>query len=65
MDLLAKHERAMVLAFHKGPAPTPEETKGLAEDYIKILEPATYALKNGYGYLEAAEIYSGPLGWAN
>jgi len=65
VDLLAKHERAMVLAFHKGPAPTPEETKGLAEDYIKILEPATYALKNGYGYLEAAEIYSGPLGWAN
>jgi hypothetical protein len=65
VDLLAKHERAMVLAFHKGPAPTPEQIKFLAEDYIKILEPATYALKNGFGYLEAAEIYSGPLGWAN
>lgn len=65
VDLLTKHERAMVLAFHKGPAPTPEQMKFLTEDYIKILEPATYALKNGYGYLEAAEIYSGPLGWAN
>ena len=65
VDLLAKHERAMVLAFHKGPAPTPEQIKFMAEDYIKILEPATYALRNGFGYLEAAEIYSGPLGWAN
>lgn len=65
VDLLAKHERAMVLAFHKGPAPAPEEIRFMAEDYIKILEPATYALKKGYGYLEAAEIYSGPLGWAN
>jgi hypothetical protein len=65
VDLLAKHERAMVLAFHQGPAPTPDQMKFLAEDYIKILEPATYALKKGFGYLEAAEIYSGPLGWAN
>jgi hypothetical protein len=39
--------------------------KFMAEDYIKVLEPATYALKKGFGYLEAAEIYSGPLGWAN
>jgi len=65
VDLLAKHEREMVLAFHNGPAPPSEAMKVLAENYIKILEPATYALKNGYGYLEAAEIYSGPLGWAN
>jgi hypothetical protein len=65
VDLLIKHERAMVLAFHQGPVPTAEQMKFMAEDYIKILEPATYALKKGFGYLEAAEIYSGPLGWAN
>jgi len=65
VDLLIQHERAMVLAFHKGPAPTAEQMKFYAEDYIKILEPATYALEKGLGYLEAAEIYSGPLGWAN
>lgn len=65
VDLLVKHERAMILAFSEGPAPTRDQLTFLAEDYIKILEPATYALKNGFGYLEAAEIYSGPLGWAN
>lgn len=65
VDLLKKHERDLILAFHKGPPPTADQMRFMAEDYIKVLEPATYALKKGYGYLEAAEIYSGPLGWAN
>ncbi len=63
VDLLAKHRREMILAFHKG-AP-PANIEDMAADHAKIIEPATYALRNGYGYLEAAEIYSAPLGWAN
>ncbi len=63
IDLLTEHRRAMILAFHKG-AP-PADIEEMASDHTKILEPATYALRNGYGYLEAAEIYSAPLGWAN
>lgn len=63
VDLLVKHRRAMILAFEKGPAPA--DIDAMASDHTKILEPAAYALRNGYGYLEAAEIYSAPLGWAN
>lgn len=65
VDMLAKHRRAMALAFHKGPEPTPEQFAMMEADYLKVLEPATFALKHGYGYLEAAEIYSAPLGMAN
>lgn len=63
VDLLTKHRREMILAFHKG-AP-PADIEDMATDHTKVIEPATYALRNGYGYLEAAEIYSAPLGWAN
>jgi hypothetical protein len=63
VDLLRKHRREMVLALHEG-AP-PDDIEELADDYTKILEPALYALKNGFGYLEAAEIYSAPLGMMN
>jgi hypothetical protein len=34
-------------------------------DYLKTLEPAMYAASKGWGYLEAAEIYSGSMGWTN
>ncbi|MFM9862493.1 MAG: hypothetical protein ACKVRO_02700 [Micropepsaceae bacterium] len=63
VDLVTEHRREMILAFHKGPPPA--DIDEMAYDHTKILEPATYALRNGYGYLEAAEIYSAPLGWAN
>lgn len=62
VDLLAKHRRALIQAFEKTP---PANIEDIASDYTKIFEPATYALRNGYGYLEGAEIYSAPLGWAN
>lgn len=65
VDMLTKHRREMVLAFDDGPEPTPEQFAMMEADYLKILEPATFALKHGYGYLEAAEIYSAPLGMAN
>ena len=65
VDMLTKHRREMVLAFDDGPEPTPEQFAMMEADYLKILEPATFALKQGYGYLEAAEIYSAPLGMAN
>jgi hypothetical protein len=63
VDLLTKHRREMILAFHTGEPPA--DIEEMAADYAKVIEPATYALQNGYGYLEAAEIYSGALGWAN
>jgi hypothetical protein len=37
----------------------------LAADYTKILEPALLARRNGYGFLEAAEVYSGFMGAMN
>jgi hypothetical protein len=34
-------------------------------DYQKILEPVVFAERNGYGFIEAAEIYSGFMGVMN
>jgi hypothetical protein len=65
VDMLTKHRREMVLAFHQGPPPGAATLAAMEADYLKVLEPATFALKHGYGYLEAAEIYSAPLGMAN
>lgn len=42
-----------------------EAANFVSPDFVKIIEPARYALKRGYGYLEAAEVYSGPLGMMN
>jgi hypothetical protein len=33
--------------------------------HLKNLEPAKYAASKGWGYLEAAEIYSGFFGMTN
>lgn len=35
----------------------------MSADWNKIIEPATYAQQHGLGFLEAAEVYSGPFGW--
>jgi len=34
-------------------------------DRTLLREAAEYALRHNMGYLEAAEVYSGPLGWLN
>lgn len=59
VELLETHKRELSRAWgdHYGDA--------LSPDYIKIIEPARYALKRGFAYLEAAEVYSGPLGMMN
>jgi hypothetical protein len=59
VDLLEQHKYELSRAWgdHYGDA--------LSPDYIKIIEPARYALKYGFGYIEAAEVYSAPLGMMN
>jgi hypothetical protein len=62
--LLDKHRNDLILAWsdRKDPA---EIDDMLAADYTKILEPALLARRNGYGFLEAAEVYSGFMGAMN
>lgn len=66
VDLLVKHRRDLVLAWHERQRePTELEIEEVSSDFKKILEPATYAARHGYGFIEAAEVYSGILGWMN
>jgi hypothetical protein len=66
VDLLTKHRRELILAWHQGQEDTADlDLEQLATDFTKILEPANYALRRGYGFIEAAEVYSGILGWMN
>ncbi len=62
--LLERHRTDLILAWsdRKDPA---EIDDMLAADYTKILEPALLARRNGHGFLEAAEVYSGFLGAMN
>ena len=66
VDLLTKHRRELILAGHQGKEGTADldQLPGMA-DFIKIFEPAVYALRHGYGFIEAAEIYSVILGPMN
>lgn len=43
----------------------PDEISEISADYKKILEPVVLAERNGYGFIEAAEIYSGFMGVMN
>lgn len=60
VDVLEKHKHELSRAYYPDEAPD-----FISIDYSKIIEPARYALKHGYGYLEAAEVYSAPLGVMN
>jgi hypothetical protein len=66
--LLQKHERELILAWME-PAQVaamgPDEISEISADYQKILEPVVLAERNGYGFIEAAEIYSGFMGVMN
>ena len=64
VELLAKHRRDLILAWQQRPYDAARFDE-MAADFNKILEPATYALRHGYGFIEAAEVYSGILGWMN
>lgn len=60
VETLEKHRHELSRAWY------PDEAADFVSvDLIKIIEPARYALKHGYGYLEAAEVYSAPLGVMN
>ena len=64
VDLLTRHRRELILAWQNRPYDAANFDM-LAADFNKILEPATYALRHGYGFIEAAEVHSGILGWMN
>lgn len=60
VETLEKHKHELSRAWY------PDEAADfISADFIKLIEPARYALKHGYGYLEAAEVYSAPLGVMN
>lgn len=63
--LLQRHERDLILAWSESAEVTDEEVDEMAADYRKIIEPVTLAQRKGYGFLEAAEVYSGFLGVMN
>jgi len=66
VDLLMKHRRELILAWHEDhDVKDGADLDKLAPDFIKILEPATHALRHGHGFIEVAEVYSGILGWMN
>lgn len=62
--LLERHRTDLILAWsdRKDPADIDDM---LAADYTKILEPALLARRDGHGFLEAAEVYSGFMGAMN
>lgn len=64
IGLLERHRTDLILAWSDRKDPT-EIDEALAADYTKILEPALLARRHGYGFLEAAEVYSGFLGAMN
>jgi hypothetical protein len=66
LDVLSAKRDEIIVAFENNPsALTPRQREMLACDWIKFNEAATYAMRHGLGYIEAAEIYSGYFGWAN
>jgi hypothetical protein len=68
VELLHQHKWDLVFAWEEDGADRNLEPAQLAEwtpDWLKIVEPATYAQQHGLGFIEAAEIYSGPFGWMN
>jgi len=63
--LLEKHARELILAWTEPEDAANADLEELSTDYRKILEPVVLAERNGYGFIEAAEIYSGFLGVMN
>jgi hypothetical protein len=63
--LVEKHQRELIFAFVEPHEAAGADLERLSMDYQKILEPVVFAERNGYGCIEAAEIYSGFLGVLN
>lgn len=64
IGLLEKHEHQLVRAWVTDPSNTFQMEDGMTS-HLKNLEPAMLAASKGWGYIEAAEIYSGFLGMTN
>lgn len=63
--LLARHERDLILAWSDDKKISDAELPELAADFKKILEPVVLAERRGFGFIEAAEVYSGFMGVMN
>jgi len=63
--LLEKHERDLIYAFVEPQDMQRVDPERVSTDYKKILESVVFAERKGYGFIEAAEIYSGFLGVLN
>lgn len=63
--LLEKHERELIYAFVEPHEMARVDPERVTTDYKKILESVVFAERKGYGFIEAAEIYSGFLGVLN
>jgi hypothetical protein len=63
--LLEKHRRELILAWIEPEQAADADLDELSADYRKILEPVTLAERQGHGFIEAAEIYSGFMGVMN
>lgn len=63
--LLVKHERELILAWMDRKDLGESELEQVSADYRKVLEPVVLAERHGYGFIEAAEVYSGIMGIMN
>lgn len=64
-SLLLRHRRDLILAWDDSKDASDADVEEQAADFIKILEPVTLAERHGYGFIEAAEVYSGFMGVMN
>lgn len=62
-ERLQKHRRELILAWDGDG--TDEDVERMSADFNKILEPVLLAEQQGYGFIEAAEVYSGFMGAMN
>lgn len=63
--LLEKHKDEILHLYAKDGVATESQKNEMLLDWRKAMEPAHYALKHGFGFMEASDIYSGFLGDLN
>lgn len=64
-DLLIKHRRDLILAWYDRKDVPEQDLHWYDADFQKVVEPVFLAHREGYGFIEAAEIYSGFMGAMN
>jgi hypothetical protein len=63
--LLLKHRRDLILAWQEDKSAGDAMVDEMSGDFTKILEPVVWARRQGFGFIEAAEVYSGFMGVMN